>query len=167
MTFFEKVYNTGIVPVVVLNKAEDAVPLARALLKGGIDFMEITFRTECAAESIALIAKEVPEMTVGAGTVISVEQAALAVKNGAKFIVSPGLDDGVVIWAKGNNIPVIPGCVTPTEIMKAISLMIPQARDAAIRILNDDPKLIKPENRMLREHYKELFAQTFDWSQIG
>ena len=104
MTFFEKVYNTGIVPVVVLNNADDAVPLAKALLKGGIDFMEITFRTECAAESIALITKEVPEMTVGAGTVINVEQAALAVKNGAKFIVSPGLDDGVVIWAKGNNI---------------------------------------------------------------
>ena len=122
MTFFEKVCNTGIVPVVVLNDAGDAVPLAKALLKGGINFMEITFRTECAAESIAVIAREVPEMIVGAGTVISVEQAALAVKNGAKFIVSPGLDDGVIIWAKGNNIPVIPGCVTPTEIMKAISL---------------------------------------------
>jgi len=122
MTFFEKVYNTGIVPVVVLNNAEDAVPLARALLKGGIDFMEITFRTECAAESIALIAKEVPEMTVGAGTVINLEQAERAVENGAKFIVSPGLDVGVVTWAQDRDIPVIPGCVTPTEIMKAISL---------------------------------------------
>jgi 2-dehydro-3-deoxyphosphogluconate aldolase/(4S)-4-hydroxy-2-oxoglutarate aldolase len=122
MTFFEKVYNTGIVPVVVLNNAEDAVPLARALLKGGIDFMEITFRTECAAESIALIAKEVPEMTVGAGTVINLEQAERAVENGAKFIVSPGLDVGVVTWAQERDIPVIPGCVTPTEIMKAISL---------------------------------------------
>ena len=122
MTFFEKVYNTGIVPVVVLNKAEDAVPLARALLKGGIDFMEITFRTECAAESIALIAKEVPEMTVGAGTVINLEQAERAVESGAKFIVSPGLDVGVVTWAQDRDIPVIPGCVTPTEIMKAISL---------------------------------------------
>ena len=122
MTFFEKVYNTGIVPVVVLNNAEDAVPLARALLKGGIDFMEITFRTECAAESIALIAKEVPEMTVGAGTVINLEQAERAVENGAKFIVSPGLDVGVVTWAQDRDIPIIPGCVTPTEIMKAISL---------------------------------------------
>ena len=122
MTFFEKVYNTGIVPVVVLNKAEDAVPLARALLKGGIDFMEITFRTECAADAIAVIANEVPEMTVGAGTVINIEQAERAVTNGAKFIVSPGLDERVVNWATGNDIPVIPGCVTPTEIMKAISL---------------------------------------------
>jgi 2-dehydro-3-deoxyphosphogluconate aldolase/(4S)-4-hydroxy-2-oxoglutarate aldolase len=122
MTFFEKVCNTGIVPVVVLNNADDAVPLAKALLKGGIDFMEITFRTECAADSIALIAKEVPEMTVGAGTVINVEQAALAVKNGAKFIVSPGIDEETVRWAIENDIPVIPGAVTPTEIMKAISL---------------------------------------------
>lgn len=122
MTFFEKVYKTGIVPVVVLEKAEDAVPLAKALLKGGIDFMEITFRTACAADAIALISSEVPEMTVGAGTVINIEQAARAVDSGAKFIVSPGLDVGVVGWAQENDIPVIPGCVTPTEIMKAISL---------------------------------------------
>ena len=122
MTFSERVFNTGIVPVVVLNNVEDAVPLANALLKGGIDFMEITFRTECAAECIAKISKEVPEVVVGAGTVLNVEQAKLAVENGAKFIVSPGLDEETVTWALGNNIPVIPGCVTPTEIMKAISL---------------------------------------------
>ena len=122
MTFFEKVYKTGIVPVVVLEKTEDAGPLAKALLKGGIDFMEITFRTACAADAIALISSEVPEMTVGAGTVINIEQAARAVDSGAKFIVSPGLDVGVVGWAQENDIPVIPGCVTPTEIMKAISL---------------------------------------------
>ena len=122
MTFFEKVYKTGIVPVVVLEKTEDAVPLAKALLKGGIDFMEITFRTACAADAIALISSEVPEMTVGAGTVINIEQAARAVGSGAKFIVSPGLDVGVVGWAQENDVPVIPGCVTPTEIMKAISL---------------------------------------------
>ncbi len=122
MTFSERVFNTGIVPVVVLNNVEDAVPLANALLKGGIDFMEITFRTECAAECIAKISKEVPEVVVGAGTVLNVEQAKLAVENGAKFIVSPGLDEETVTWAIGNNIPVIPGCVTPTEIMKAISL---------------------------------------------
>ena len=122
MVFYEKVYATGIVPVVVLNKVEDAVPLANALLKGGIDFMEITFRTECAAACIAKISKEVPEVIVGAGTVLNVEQAKCAVENGAKFIVSPGLDEETVKWAQQNNIPVIPGCVTPTEIMKAISL---------------------------------------------
>ena len=122
MVFYEKVYATGIVPVVVLNKVEDAVPLANALLKGGIDFMEITFRTECAASCIAKISKEVPEVIVGAGTVLNVEQAKCSVENGAKFIVSPGLDEETVKWAQQNNIPVIPGCVTPTEIMKAISL---------------------------------------------
>lgn len=122
MTFSEKVFETGIVPVVVLNNVEDAVPLACALLKGGIDFMEITFRTECAAECISVISKEVPDMTVGAGTVLNVEQAKLAVDCGAKFIVSPGLDEATVKWAIENDIPVIPGTVTPTEIMKAISL---------------------------------------------
>ena len=122
MTFQEKVIETGIVPVVVLNKVEDAVPLARALLKGGINFMEITFRTECASECISVISREVPDMTVGAGTVINVNQAITAVENGAEFIVSPGLDEAVVLWAMGNNVPVIPGTVTPTEIMRAISL---------------------------------------------
>ena len=122
MTFFEKVCKTGIVPVVVLNNVEDAVPLAKALLKGGIDFMEITFRTECAADAIAVISREVPDMTVGAGTVINIEQAVRAVESGAKFIVSPGLDAGVVAWAQDSDIPVIPGCVTPTEIMKAIGM---------------------------------------------
>ena len=122
MNFTDRVCEAGIVPVVVLNRVEDAVPLAGALLKGGIDFMEITFRTECAAECISVISKEVPDMTVGAGTVLNVEQAKLAVDCGAKFIVSPGLDEATVKWAIENDIPVNPGTVTPTEIMKAISL---------------------------------------------
>lgn len=122
MSFFEKVYDAGIVPVVVLNNVEDAVPLAGALLRGGIRFMEITFRTECAAECISVISKEVPEIIVGAGTVLNVEQAKLAVKSGAKFIVSPGIDEETVRWSLDNGIPVIPGAVTPSEIMKAVSL---------------------------------------------
>lgn len=122
MTFSEKVFETGIVPVVVLNRVEDALPLAQALLKGGIEFMEITFRTECAADCISVISSEVPGMTVGAGTVLNVDQAKLAVSRGAKFIVSPGLDEETVRWALENDIPVIPGAVTPTEIMKAIGL---------------------------------------------
>ena len=122
MSFYEKVFEVGIVPVVVLNNVEDAVPLAKALLKGGICFMEITFRTECAAECISVISKEVPEVIVGAGTVLNVEQAKTAVECGAKFIVSPGIDEETVRWAIENDISVIPGAVTPTEIMKAISL---------------------------------------------
>ena len=122
MTFTDRIFEAGIVPVVVLEKTEDAVPLANALLKGGINFMEITFRTACAAECIEIISKEVPDMIVGAGTVLNAEQAKLAVEMGAKFIVSPGLDEETVKWALANDIPVIPGCVTPTEIMKAINL---------------------------------------------
>ena len=122
MTFSEKVSKTGIIPVVVLNKVEDAVPLADALLKGGIDFMEITFRTECAADCISEISRKLPEMNVGAGTVLNVSQARLAVERGAGFIVSPGLDEETVRWAIENDIPVIPGAVTPTEIMKAVGL---------------------------------------------
>ena len=122
MNFTDRVCEAGIVPVVVLNRVEDAVPLAGALLKGGITFMEITFRTECAADCIEVIRREVPDMTVGAGTVINVEQAKTAVAGGAKFIVSPGFDEETVRWALDNDIPVIPGTVTPTEIMKAVGM---------------------------------------------
>lgn len=122
MDFTDRVCEAGIVPVVVLNRVEDAVPLAGALLKGGITFMEITFRTECAADCIEVISREVPDMTVGAGTVINVEQAKTAVAGGAKFIVSPGFDEETVRWALDNDIPVIPGTVTPTEIMKAVGM---------------------------------------------
>jgi len=122
MIFTDRVCEAGIVPVVVLNRVEDAVPLAGALLKGGITFMEITFRTECAADCIEVISREVPDMTVGAGTVINVEQAKTAVAGGAKFIVSPGFDEETVRWALDNDIPVIPGTVTPTEIMKAVGM---------------------------------------------
>lgn len=122
MNFTDRVCEAGIVPVVVLNRVEDAVPLAGALLKGGITFMEISFRTECAADCIEVISREVPDMTVGAGTVINVEQAKTAVAGGAKFIVSPGFDEETVRWALDNDIPVIPGTVTPTEIMKAVGM---------------------------------------------
>ena len=122
MNFTDRVCEAGIVPVVVLNRVEDAVPLAGALLKGGITFMEITFRTECAADCIEVISREVPDMTVGAGTVINVEQAKTAVARGAKFIVSPGLDEETVRWALDNDISVIPGTVTPTEVMKAVGM---------------------------------------------
>lgn len=122
MNFTDRVCEAGIVPVVVLNRVEDAVPLAGALLKGGITFMEITFRTECAADCIEVISREVPDMTVGAGTVINVEQAKTAVARGAEFIVSPGFDEETVRWALDNDIPVIPGTVTPTEIMKAVGM---------------------------------------------
>ena len=90
------------------------------MVAGGIDVMEITFRTAAAADSIKAVAAEVPEMLVGAGTVVNLEQCKLAVECGAKFIVSPGYDEEVVSWCCDNGIAVCPGCVTPTEIMMAL-----------------------------------------------
>ena len=122
MNIKEKIHDVGIVPVVVIEDVKDAVPLANALLAGGICFMEITLRTACALDAIKEVATNVPGMIVGAGTVLNRSQAADAVAAGAEFIVSPGLDEEKVIYCKENNIYCCPGCVTPTEIMKAISL---------------------------------------------
>ena len=112
----------GIVPVVVIENEKDAVPAARALLAGGVDVMEITFRTAAGAAAISAVNQQVPEMLVGAGTVLNTEQARLAVNCGAKFIVSPGFDQDQVAWCISNGISVVPGCVTPTEIMAAMAL---------------------------------------------
>lgn len=120
MSAIERFANSVIVPVVVLEKVEEAVPTAKAMAAGGVDTMEITFRTACAPEAIKVVAENCPEVLVGAGTIVSVEQAKLAVEMGAKFIVSPGFSDEVVGWCVENNIPVAPGCVTPTEIMAAM-----------------------------------------------
>ena len=120
MDIMKQFAASGIVPVVVLENAEDAVPTAKALLAGGITTMEITFRTAAAADSIKAVADNVPEMLVGAGTVLNLEQAKLAVAQGAKFIVAPGYDEETVAWCVENNIAVTPGCVTPTEIMMAL-----------------------------------------------
>ena len=121
MEIIDRLGNAGVVPVVVLEDAADAVPTAKAMLAGGIDVMEITFRTAAAQESIAAVAKECPGMLVGAGTVNTLEQCKTAVEAGAKFIVAPGYCEEVVVWCLENNIPVTPGCVTPTEIMAALA----------------------------------------------
>ena len=120
MDVLKRLAQSGVVPVVVLEDAKDAVPTAKAMLAGGIDVMEITFRTAAAADSIKAVAQECPDMVVGAGTVITLEQCKLAVECGAKFIVSPGYDEETVAWCCDNGIPVTPGCVTPTEIMMAL-----------------------------------------------
>ena len=120
MDVMTRLANSIVVPVVVLDKAEDAIPTAKAMAAGGVDTMEITFRTACAPEAIKAVADNCPEVLVGAGTIINVEQAKLAVEMGAKFIVSPGFSDEVVGWCVENGIPVAPGCVTPTEIMAAM-----------------------------------------------
>ena len=114
--------RTGIVPVVVLDDAKDAVPTAKALLAGGVDVMEITFRTAAAADSIKAVSESCPDMLVGAGTVVTLDQCKQALECGAQFIVSPGLDPEVVSWCVERNVPITPGCVTPTEIIAAMKL---------------------------------------------
>ena len=99
MDVLKRLAQSGVVPVVVLEDAKDAVPTAKAMLAGGIDVMEITFRTAAAADSIKAVAQECPDMVVGAGTVINLEQCKLAVECGAKFIVSPGYDEETVACA--------------------------------------------------------------------
>ena len=120
MTVLERLARSIVVPVVVLDKAEDAIPTANAMMAGGIDVMEITFRTAAAPDAIKAVAENCPDMLVGAGTVLSLEQCKQAVEMGAKFIVAPGFDPEIVDWCIENNIPVTPGCVTPTEITMAI-----------------------------------------------
>lgn len=120
MDVLSRMAHAGVVPVVVLEHAKDAVPTAQAMLAGGVDVMEITFRTAAAADSIKAVADSCPDMLVGAGTILNLEQCKLAVEMGAKFIVSPGFDEEVVRWCMENGIAVTPGCVTPTEIMAAI-----------------------------------------------
>lgn len=122
MTVLERLANSVVVPVVVLDDADAAVPTAEALLAGGVDVMEITFRTEAAAEAIRTVTENCPDMLVGAGTILNIEQCKLAVEMGAKFIVSPGFDAQLVNWCIENDIAVVPGCVTPTEIMAAINM---------------------------------------------
>ena len=120
MDVMHRLSNSIVVPVVVLDKVEDAIPTAKAMAAGGVDTMEITFRTACAPEAIKAVAEACPEVLVGAGTIVNVEQAKLAVEMGAKFIVSPGFSDEIVGWCVDNGIAVAPGCVTPTEIMGAL-----------------------------------------------
>ena len=114
--------KSGVIPVVVLDDTAKALTTANALLAGGVDVMEITFRTAAAADSIKAVSENCPEMFVGAGTVVTLDQCKKALECGAKFIVSPGFDPEVVSWCVEQNVPITPGCVTPTEIMAAMKL---------------------------------------------
>lgn len=120
MDVFKRIGSAAVVPVVVLDRAEDAVPTARALLAGGIDVMEITFRTAAGRDAIAAVARECPEMLVGAGTVLNVAQGREAIEAGAKFIVSPGFSCELIDECAAQGIPALPGCATPSEIMDAL-----------------------------------------------
>ena len=116
----DQFYEYGVVPVVVLEDAKDAIPLAEALTEGGLPCAEVTFRTEAAEESIRQMSEKYPEMLVGAGTVLTIEQVNRAVAAGAKFIVSPGFDPEIVDYCLEKKIPVFPGCITPSEVAQAV-----------------------------------------------
>ena len=116
----EKIQKIGIVPVVVLNDAKDAEPLAKALCNGGLPCAEVTFRTDAAEESIRIMSEKYPEMLVGAGTVLTTEQVDRAVAAGAKFIVSPGQNPKIVKYCVEKNITITPGICTPSEAEQAI-----------------------------------------------
>ena len=116
----EKIQKIGIVPVVVLNDAKDAAPLAKALCDGGLPCAEVTFRTDAAEESIRIMAEQFPNMLVGAGTVLTTDQVDRAVAAGAKFIVSPGLNPKIVRYCVEKNIPITPGTTNPSDIEQAI-----------------------------------------------
>lgn len=122
MNVLNEIKTCGIVPVIVVDDYKKSIPLAEALLDGGIKIMEITFRTDGAEKAIKIISDNMPEMIVGAGTILSIGDLERAYNAGAKFIVSPGLDENVVKKSKELGIPIVPGAVTPTEITKAIQL---------------------------------------------
>lgn len=119
-TVAEKIAGFGVVPVVVLDDVKDAAPLAKALVEGGLPCAEVTFRTAAAEESIRIMTTEYPDMFVGAGTVLTIEQVDRAVAAGAKFIVSPGFDPEIVDYCLEKEIPVFPGCITPSEVAQAV-----------------------------------------------
>jgi len=119
-TIKEIMNSSPIVPVMVINNVEHAVPLAKALVKGGITTLEITLRTEAALESITRIKAEVPEATVGAGTIINIETLNKAIAAGAEFIVSPGTTDAMIDAAIATGVPLLPGVANPSEAMRLL-----------------------------------------------
>jgi len=121
MNSLEKINVAGLVPVVVIENADDAVPAAQALMEGGLDVMEITMRTAAGIDAIKNVATNQPEMLVGAGTILTLDKCKAAVDAGAQFIVSPGFNEEIVSWCIDHNVAITPGCVTPTEIELALS----------------------------------------------
>ncbi len=122
MNVLDEIYGLGIVPVIALDDAKDAEPLAKALCNGGLPCAEVTFRTDAAEESIRIMSQKFPEMLVGAGTVLTTEQVDRAAGAGAKFIVSPGLNPKVVKYCIDRNIPVLPGTSNPSDVEMALEL---------------------------------------------
>lgn len=121
-SLFNRFYEIGVIPVLEIESVNSAKPLAEALLAGGLPVAEVTLRTEAALEAIRIVARDVKDVIIGAGTVINREQAQAARDAGAQFLVSPGMVEEVVVWAQENQIPMLSGAVTPTEMIRAIKM---------------------------------------------
>jgi len=121
MDIIKQLGAEGLIPVVVVDDADDAPKIAEALIAGGINVMEITMRTKAGIPAIRNVKKAYPEMLIGAGTVLTLDQGKESVNAGARFIVSPGFVDEIVEWCIKSKVAVIPGCVTPTEISRALA----------------------------------------------
>jgi 2-dehydro-3-deoxyphosphogluconate aldolase/(4S)-4-hydroxy-2-oxoglutarate aldolase len=119
---FDRFHEAGIIPVLEIESSEHAAPLAEALLAGGLPIAEVTLRTEAALRSIRRIYDQKIGVMVGAGTVINREQAEAACEAGAQFLVSPGMPEDVVVWARENHVPMLAGAITPSEMMRGINL---------------------------------------------
>ena len=122
MNILETLESTPVVPLVQANDTKTAIHISRALAKGGLTVAEVVLRTDAALDCLAAVAAEVPEMIAGAGTVLNAKQAAQAIDAGAKFIVAPGVDEETIRYCQSKSIPVYPGTMTPTEVMKAYNL---------------------------------------------
>jgi 2-dehydro-3-deoxyphosphogluconate aldolase/(4S)-4-hydroxy-2-oxoglutarate aldolase len=119
---FDEFRRIGIIPVLEIDHTENASPIAEALLAGGLPVAEVTLRTEAALDAIHTIAQNVPDVLVGAGTILNWQQAAAAREAGAQFLVSPGMAEEVVLWAQEHQMPILAGAVTPSEMMRGIQL---------------------------------------------
>ncbi len=117
---FQRIRAAGIVPVIKLDSAENALLLGRALLEGGLPIAEVTFRTKAAAESIALLSRELPHLLTGAGTVLTIEQAEAALSAGASYIVTPGFNPRIVDYCLGRGITIIPGVNSPSQVEQGL-----------------------------------------------
>ncbi len=142
MDVFEKIKEFKIIPVAIINNVNDAIPLGKALIEAGLPVIEVTFRTEAAAESIKKLTKELPNLFVGAGTVLKVDQVKKAVEAGAQFIVTPGFNPKVVDYCVEQNIPIIPGLNTPT--------MVEWALDRGVKVVKFFPANLSGGPKMLR-----------------
>ncbi|MEJ2293340.1 MAG: bifunctional 4-hydroxy-2-oxoglutarate aldolase/2-dehydro-3-deoxy-phosphogluconate aldolase [Candidatus Lokiarchaeota archaeon] len=142
MDIFEKIKDFKIIPVATIEKLEDAVPLGKTLLEAGLPVIEVTFRTGVAAKSISLLSEKIPNLCVGAGTVLKIEQVKQAVNAGAQFIVTPGFNPKVVDYCVKNHIPIIPGLNTPT--------MVEWALERGIEVVKFFPADLSGGPRMLK-----------------